>query len=223
MDPQKLLATLLHLSEEQQGRIAELLTQLERQTQHLTHASQQADRAASAIEHSGQKTALRLQAAAQEGVETALHDALAIISQQAERAFRDAGQPLLNTLAGVAKAAEEAETCLQRVVSRFKWQLAALAAGTALAAVLILIVGVWLAASILITQQRAELARLNIEIAQSEARLKELTKRGGKIELTDCGGRLCVYASTHQGENYKNWKAPWRGKEGLPLVIIRGY
>lgn len=223
MDPQKLLATLLHLSEEQQRRIAELLTQLERQTQHLTHASQQADRAASAIEHSGQTTALHLQAAAQEGVETALRDTLATVAQRAERAFKDAGQPLLHTLAGVTKAAEETETRLRRAVGRFRWQWAALAGGTALAAVLTLIAGAWLTATVLVSQQRAELERLDTEIAQSEARLKELSRRGGKIELTDCGGRLCVYASTHQGENYKNWTAPWTGRDGLPLVILRGY
>jgi hypothetical protein len=44
-----------------------------------------------------------------------------------------------------------------------------------------------------------------------------------KIELTDCGGRLCAYASTNQGENHKDWKAPWKGKNGLPVLILRGY
>jgi hypothetical protein len=75
----------------------------------------------------------------------------------------------------------------------------------------------------LVSWRSAELERLNTEIAQSEARLEELNRRGGKIELTDCGGRLCAYASTNQGENYKDWKAPWSGREGLPLVILRGY
>ena len=109
MDPQQLLATLIQLSDEQQNRITELLDRLEQQTRTLTHASQKAAQVANAIEYSGQKTALTLQKAAQEGVESALHDALTTVSQRAEWAFRDAGQPLLHTLAGVTKSAEEIE------------------------------------------------------------------------------------------------------------------
>ena len=223
MDQQQLLATLIQLSDEQQHRIAELLTRLEGQAQTLTRASQQAAQAANALDRSGQKTALHLQAAVREGVETALHATLTTVSQRAERAFKDAGQPLLHTLAGVTKAAEETEHRLQRAVKTFHWKWGAIAGGAALAAVVAVILGVWLTASMLVSWQSVELERLNAEIAKSEARLKELNKRGGKIELTDCGGRLCVYASTHQGEGHKDWKAPWAGKDGLPLVILRGY
>jgi DNA repair exonuclease SbcCD ATPase subunit len=223
MDSQKLLATLIQLSDEQQHRIAELLERLEQQTQKLTHTSQQAAQAASAIDYSGQKTALTLQAAAQEGVESALHNTLTTLSQRAERAFKDAGQPLLHTLAGVTKSAEEIESRLQRAVKRFRWQWGLIAGGAALAAVVALILGVWLTASLMVSWQSAELERLHAEIAQSEVRLAELNRRGGKIELTNCGGRLCAYASTNQGEGYQDWKAPWHGRDDLPLVILRGY
>ena len=223
MDQQQLLATLIQLSDEQQHRIAELLSRLEGQAQTLTRASQQAEHAANALDRNGQKTALALQAAVREGVETALQATLTTVSQHAEQAFEEAGRPLLHTLAGVTKAAEETEDRLQRAVKTFQWKWGVIAGGTALAAVVAVILGVWLTASMLVSWQSAELERLNAEIAQSEARLKELTKRGGKIELTDCGGRLCAYASTNQGENYKDWQAPWTGKDGLPLVILRGY
>ena len=223
MDQQQLLATLIQLSEEQQHRIAELLNRLEHQTQTLTRASQQAEHAASAIDRNGQKTALHLQAAVREGVETALHATLTTVSQRAERAFEEAGRPLLHTLAGVTKAAEETEDRLQRAVKTFRWKWGAIAGGTALAAVVTIILGVWLMAAFMVSWQSAELERLNVEIAQRKARLEELDRLGGKIELTDCGGRLCAYASTNQGKNYKDWKAPWAGKDGLPLVILRGY
>jgi hypothetical protein len=223
MDSQQLLATLIQLSDEQQHRIAALLEQLEQQTQTLTHTSQQAAQAASALEYSGQKTALTLQAAAQEGVESALHDTLTTLSQRAEWAFKDAGQPLLHTLAGVTKAAEAIESRLQRAVKRFRWQWGLIAGGAALAAVVALILGVWLTATLMVSWQSAELERLHAEIAQSEVRLAALNRRGGKIELTNCGGRLCAYASTNQGEGYQDWKAPWHGRDDLPLVILRGY
>ena len=223
MDPQQLLATLIQLSDEQQSRIAELLNRLEGQAQTLTRASQQAAHAASALDRGGQKTALHLQAAVREGVETALHATLTTVSQRAERAFEDAGRPLLHTLAGVTKAAEETEERLQRAVKTFRWKWGAIAGGAALAAVVAVTLGVWLAVSTLVSWRSAELEQLNAEIAQRQARLEELDRRGGKIELTDCGGRLCAYASTNQGEGYKDWKAPWHGRDDLPLVILRGY
>jgi len=223
MDPQQLLATLIQLSDEQQQRIAELLNRLEQQTRILTTASQRAAQAANTLDHNGQKTALHLQAAVQQSVETTLHDTLTTLSQRAEGAFQDAGQPLLHTLAGVTKSAEAIEHHLQRAVKTFRWQWGAIAGGAALTAVVVVILGVWLAASTLVSWRSAELEQLNTEIAQSKARLEELNRRGGKIELTDCGGRLCAYASTNQGEGYKDWKTPWTGKNGLPVVILRGY
>ena len=223
MDPQQLLATLIQLSDEQQHRIAELLDRLEGQARTLTRASQQAEHAASALDRSGQKTALHLQAAVREGVETALHATLTTVSQRAGRAFEDAGRPLLRTLAEVTKSADAIEHRLQRAVKTFRWQWGAIAGGAALAAVLILIFGAALAASTLVSWRSAELEQLNAEIAQRQARLEELDRRGGKIELTDCGGRLCAYASTNQGKGYKDWKAPWSGRDDLPLVILRGY
>ena len=223
MDPQQLLATLIQLSDEQQQRIAELLNRLEQQTRTLTTASQRAAQAANALDHNGQKTALHLQAAVRESVEITLHDTLTTLSQRAEGAFQEAGRPLLHTLVRVTKAAEETEERLQRAVKSFRWQWGAIAGGAALAAVVVVILGVWLAVSTLVSWRSAELEQLNAEIAQREARLEELDRRGGKIELTDCGGRLCAYASTNQGKGYKDWKAPWSGRDDLPLVILRGY
>ena len=223
MDQQQLLATLIQLSDEQQHRIAELLNRLEGQAQTLTRASQQAEHAASALDRSGQKTASILQAAVQEGVETALHATLTTVSQRAERAFEEAGQPLLHTLAGITRAAEETEERLQRAVKTFRWKWGAIAGGAALAAVMAIVIGVWLTASLLVSWRSAELEQINAEIAQREARLEELDRRGGKIELTDCGGRLCAYASTNQGKGHKDWKTPWSGRDDLPLVILRGY
>ena len=223
MDPQQLLATLIQLSDEQQQRIAELLNRLEQQTRTLTTASQRAAQAANTLDHNGQKTALHLQAAVRESVETTLHDTLTTLSQRAEGAFQEAGQPLLHTLARVTKSAEEIESRLQRAVETFRWQWGLIAGGAALDAVVVVILGVWLTVSTLISWRSAELERLDAEIAQRQARLEALNRRGGKIELIDCGGRLCAYASTNQGEGYTDWKTPWTGKNGLPVVILRGY
>ncbi len=125
MDPQQLLATLIQLSDEQQQRIANLLNRLEQQTRTLTTASQRAAQAANTLDHNGQKTALHLQAVVQQSVETTLHDTLTTLSQRAEGAFQEAGRPLLHTLAGVTKAAEETEERLQAALAETMEQLQA--------------------------------------------------------------------------------------------------
>ena len=72
---------------------------------------------------------------------------------------------------------------------------------------------------------RAEIEALRSEKAQLEASIADLTKRGGKIKFNNCGGRLCVEASSNQGEITPKWKgAAWRNEQsGAALVIPRGY
>jgi hypothetical protein len=123
MDPQQLLATLIQLSDEQQHRIAELLNRLEQQTQTLTTRQPAGRPGGERPRPQRAENRPHLQAAVRESVETALHDTLTTLSQRAERAFQEAGRPLLHTLAGVTKAAEETEERLQRAVKTFRWQM----------------------------------------------------------------------------------------------------
>ena len=155
---------------------------------------------------------------------TALYATLTTVSQRAERAFEDAGRPLLHTLAEVTKSADAIEHRLQRAVKTFRWKWSLIAGGAALAAVVAVILGVWLMATFMVSWRSAELEQLNAEIAQRKARLEELNRRGGKIEFEDCDGRLCVHAAKNQGKDHKNWIGPWYSKkDGSPLVIPRGY
>lgn len=72
--------------------------------------------------------------------------------------------------------------------------------------------------------QRNEIMRLNEDIAQLKQQAAELEKRNARIKLAECDGRLCAYAASNQGGNYKsNWQAPWYAKDGSPLVILKGY
>lgn len=75
---------------------------------------------------------------------------------------------------------------------------------------------------------RQEVERLRTEKAQLEANIAYLTKRGGKIQLTTCGGRLCIEASTNQGKDEQGNPFPlgsWNTTDSrkVPLVIPRGY
>lgn len=75
---------------------------------------------------------------------------------------------------------------------------------------------------------RAEIEALRSEKAQLEASIADLTKRGGKIQFTTCGGRLCIEANSNQGKDEQGHPLPlgsWNTTDSrkVPLVIPRGY
>jgi len=79
-----------------------------------------------------------------------------------------------------------------------------------------------------IADLRLEKAQLRLEKAELEANLADLHKRGAKIKITTCGGRICIEASTNQGNDAAGNPAPmgsWLTSDSrkVPLVIPRGY
>lgn len=69
---------------------------------------------------------------------------------------------------------------------------------------------------------------LRSEKSELEASIADLNKRGAKIKINTCSGRLCIEASTNQGKDAAGNPAPmgsWRTTDGrdVPLVIPRGY
>ena len=74
----------------------------------------------------------------------------------------------------------------------------------------------------------ATIAALRSEKAELEASIADLHKRGAKIKINTCDGRICIEASTNQGEDAAGNPAPmgsWLTTDGrkVPLVIPRGY
>jgi cell division protein FtsB len=75
---------------------------------------------------------------------------------------------------------------------------------------------------------RAEFDALRSEKAELEASIADLNKRGAKIKINTCDGRICIEASTNQGKDAAGNPAPmgsWLTTDGrkVPLVIPRGY
>jgi len=74
----------------------------------------------------------------------------------------------------------------------------------------------------------ATIAALRSEKAELEANIADLHKRGAKIKINNCGGRICIEASTNQGKDAAGNPATmgsWLTTDGrnVPLVIPRGY
>jgi len=70
----------------------------------------------------------------------------------------------------------------------------------------------------------ADIAELRTEKAALEANVADLARKGGRIKLSECGGRVCIEASSNQGKDYPDWKGPWKDRAtGVALVVPRGY
>jgi hypothetical protein len=123
----------------------------------------------------------------------------------------------LNRLTGVATAAEQAEGKLRNAGAWFAWKWVAVAFGG--------LAGVCLVAYASLWWQMHQIESLSEQKAELEANVALLEKRGGKIKIQNCGGRLCIEASTNQGKGKTDWSGTWQTRDGneTPLVIPRGY
>lgn len=216
----QLLGALLDMTAEQQQATAVALSKLERQAQALDAVIQRAHQAAGEMEQAARKAAPTLQQVVKAGVDESLARHLSDATHTATQALETASRPLLGKVARVTQAAEKLDERLSGILKKLGWKWAMVAGGCTVAGIVALSVLGWGA----IWWQRNEIARLRADIAQLQQQAAELEKRKARIKLTECDGRLCAYAASDQGGNYRiNWPAPRYANDGSPLVILRGY
>lgn len=146
---------------------------------------------------------IAVESAAAKGVK----DSLTQAPEATVTAFNDATERL-NKAAGA----------VQSSANWIGWKLAGIAA---LVGVLLVSTGYGIARYSLPSKKEIDANRA--ELAELEANIDDLVKRGGRINLTMCGGRICALASTNQGKGNENWLGPWKSNDDVPLVILRGY
>jgi len=64
---------------------------------------------------------------------------------------------------------------------------------------------------------------LEADIAEMQVNAAALAKKGARIKITDCGGRLCIVASKNQTGSFSDWHGLWNDKTGQTMVIPNGY
>ena len=144
-----------------------------------------------------------------------VRQSLAGASQTAANALETATAPILNRLTDVTTAAAQAEGKLRDAGAWFAWKWVAVAAGG--------LAGVCLVAYGSLWWQIHQIESLSEQKAELEANVALLEKRGGKIKIQTCGGRICIEASTNQGKGNIDWSGTWQTQDGTPMVIPRGY
>lgn len=216
----QLLGALLDITAEQQRAAAAVLSKLERQAQALNAVIQRAHHAAGEMEQVAHRAIPTLQQVVKAGVDESFARHLIDAIHMATQALETASRPLLGKVARVTQAAEKLDERLNGILKKLGWKWAMVAGGCTAAGILALSLLGWGA----IWWQRHEIARPNADIAQLQQQAAELEKRKARIKLTECDGRLCAYAASDQGGNYRiNWPAPWYANDGSPLVILKGY
>ena len=65
---------------------------------------------------------------------------------------------------------------------------------------------------------------LEANIAEMQVNAEALAKKGARIKITDCGGRLCIVANKRQSDKATDWHGLWNNAEtGETFVIPKGY
>ena len=165
-----------------------------------------------------------MQKAVGEAVAASLTQSLAGASAMAARAIGEAAKPVINSLSGVVQAASDAEGSIRNAGQWFAWKWVVVACGG--------LVGVCLVAYASLEWQLHQVenlseqkASLTADVAQLQANVEALKKKGGRIVIDTCGGRLCIQASNNQGKGTEDWQGVnWlSSSKKIPLVIPRGY
>ena len=197
MDPQEQLFGLIEAAEIQQKTAAGAIAAMEKECLELSATI-------SALKHAAQT------------IQNGLEDA-------AGRAVRDS---LSRSLKEAEEVTHQAKTMLRestdQVCKASTWVSFKTAAAVGLVGALILGtvygLGRYMLASTL-----TEIQDLQTQKAELQANVDSLAQRGGRSKLTLCGGRLCIEASSNQGNGYEHWNSPWKSKNGANFVIVRGY
>jgi len=145
-----------------------------------------------------------LQSGTQGAVRAAVADSLARAATEGVAAVQAAMGPLLSRLAGVSEQAGQADAALRGVVAWASWRLL----GWMATAVAALVLGGWLASTLVlwwdtgaIAAARVEKRQLQLDVAELRASRDEWVKTGAVAKLTRCnpGNRPCVRVDERAG------------------------
>ena len=130
----------------------------------------------------------------------------------------EARKALDESSARATAAAKSLDQASKHLHQQSVLRAAGITAGGAFGIVAALIVAAWF-----YLPSKSEMEALRVERAQLQASIENLAKRGARIKIDNCGGRLCVAVNTDQGQSNVDWRGAWHAADGEPLVIPKGY
>ena len=184
----------------------------------LHGAVSQAEIASQAILRASNSLLPTIEQSTHQAVDFSVQRALEDLAAPATLALQEAIKPIREHLSTLAQHTTHIEKRTQRALAWFSWKwMALMGAG---------FLGVTLMAWGSIAWQGQEIAHLKeqrgtltADLEQMQIQAAALEKKGARIQLAQCGGRLCVIANRNQGEKGLNWRGPWKTEAGQPMVI----
>ena len=215
MDQQQQLFGLMAVAEEQQKAVQTAIDTLTAEREAL---AQERIRLAQTVQS--------VSKAVGTAVGVAVRNQMGDAGETAITALETALKPILENLSGVIQTTTQAEHALSQASAWFAWKWIALAAGGFAVVCLVAYASVaWQIHEV--RDLRQQKATPTAEIPQMQADVAALAKRGGRIVMTTCGGRLCIEASNNQGTYSNGSPIPIGGwdtdRSKIPLVIPKGY
>ena len=220
---QQQLFGLMAVAEEQQKAVQAALQGLTEETAALakeraavTRAAASVATVASDVKRAAADAIPAMQRAAGEAVGASVRRSLADASEVAAKALGEAAKPVLASLSGVVQAASEVEGSMRSAGAWFAWKWVAVAAGGLAGVCLVTYAALWWQ-MYEFTSVSDQKAALEIEVTQLRANVAALAKKGGRVVMRTCGGRLCIEADPDQDKGWVNKDT------GVGLVIPKGY
>jgi hypothetical protein len=197
METQNQLFPLMEAAEQQQKAVQKAIDGLAAERLAMAQVIPSINRVTDNVESAGMMAIQTIKRGAAEAVDAGV-----------TAAMTKATRPAVEQLTSVVSAAHQAEASMRNAGQWFAWKWVAVAAGGMLA----LVLTAWLT----LLWPLYQITELTAEVAQLQANANDLAKRGGRIVLHTCDGRLCVEVA----KDGREWHDT---KTGTPLAIVRGY
>ncbi len=210
------IAVLVAAMQDMHGEIEAMLQKMQAASRAVNAATVEVRQAGAAV------VPAVIQATAK-AVEASMQSAFVDIAEPARKALEAAVKPATEQFLGLAQRILQLEAKARNAMTWFSAKWIALTAAGFVGMSAIAWASVWWqrnAVNDLTTQKTA----LEGDIAEMQVNAAALAKKGARIKIVDCGGRLCIVANKNQSSDASNWHGIWNDAQtGQTMVIPSGY
>ena len=209
------IAVLVAAMQDMHGEIEAML-------QKMQAASRAVNAASSEVRQAGAAVVPAVTQATTQAVEASMQSAFVDIAAPARKALEAAVKPVTEQFLGLAQRILQLEAIARRTMTWFSAKWIALTAAGFVGMSAMAWASVWWQRNA-VTELTAQKTALKADIAEMQVNAAAIAKKGGRIKITDCGGRLCIVASKNQTGSFSDWHGLWNDKTGQTMVIPNGY
>jgi hypothetical protein len=196
--------------------------EIEAMLQKMQAASRATSAASSEVRQAGAAVVPAVTQATAQAVEASMQRAFVDIAAPARTALEAAVKPVIDRFSQFEQRTLQMEARARKAMTWFSTKWIALTAAGFVGMTAMAWGAVWWQRNA-VTELTAQKTALEADIAEMQVNAAALAKKGARIKITDCGGRLCIVASKNQTGSFSDWHGLWNDKTGQTMVIPNGY